>query len=266
MNKEQLIRSIREKKSFLCVGLDTDIKKIPKFFLDHNDPVFEFNKTIIDHTKDYAVAYKLNLAFYESLGISGWNSLEKTIDYIPENIFKIADAKRGDIGNTSQMYAKTFFNTYNFDAVTVSPYMGEDSISPFLEFEDKWVIVLALTSNKGSNDFQLFSSGHEMLYERVLKTVKTWGSENNIMFVVGATHPEAFSDIRKIIPDHFILIPGVGTQGGDLHQISKYALNQDVGVLVNVSRGIIYPESALDFPLNVKEKALMYQKEMADYI
>ncbi|MFC2114638.1 orotidine-5'-phosphate decarboxylase, partial [Bacteroidota bacterium] len=209
MNKAQLIEEIQRKKSFLCVGLDTDLNKIPIHLKSTDDPVFEFNKAVIDATKHVTVSYKLNLAFYESLGVKGWESMEKTVNYIPDTIFKIADAKRGDIGNTSKQYAKTFFETFPFDAITVSPYMGSDSIQPFLEFKDKWVIILALTSNAGSTDFQLLKTGEDYLFEKVLKTSKTWGSDSNIMYVVGATHPESFAGIRKIIPDHFILIPGV---------------------------------------------------------
>lgn len=266
MNKTQIIEEIRRKKSFLCVGLDTDINKIPGHLKTLDDPIFEFNKGVIDATHEYTVSYKLNLAFYESMGSKGWESLEKTVNYIPENIFKIADAKRGDIGNTSKQYAKTFFETYNFDAITVSPYMGSDSIGPFLEFEDKWVIILALTSNKGSNDFQMLKTGDNYLYEQVFKTSSGWGNEGNIMYVVGATHPEAFAGIRKIIPNHFMLIPGVGAQGGTVQDIAKYALNGETGVLVNVSRAVIYPGNDHDFPNNIKAAAQDYQQQMAEFI
>lgn len=266
MNRKELIEQIKRKKSYLCVGLDTDLKKVPEKFHKESDPIFAFNKSIIEQTKDYCVAYKLNLAFYESLGHKGWISLEKTMELIPNDIFTIADAKRGDIGNTSKQYAKTFFETYDFDSITVSPYMGEDSIKPFLEFDNKWVIILGLTSNKGSNDFQMLKTDEGYLYERVLKTASSWGNPSNIMFVIGATHPEAFAHVRTIIPDNFMLIPGVGAQGGDLDQISNHALNQDIGALVNVSRAVIYPEGVGEFEELVKAKAMAYQKDMAKYI
>jgi len=266
MNRQEIIESIRFKKSFLCVGLDPEISKIPPQLLKEKDPVLAFNKQVIDATKNVAVAYKLNLAFYESQGIKGLETLEQTADYIPKGIFKIADAKRGDIGNTSTQYAKAFFETMNFDAITVSPYMGSDSIKPFLNFENKWVIILALTSNPGSNDFQMLKSGEEYIYEKVLKTASTWGSPENIMFVVGATHPEAFQHIRKIIPEHFMLIPGVGAQGGSVDDIGKYALNNDTGVLVNVSRGLIFPSNDYSFPENIAFSANEYQKQMSVYI
>jgi orotidine-5'-phosphate decarboxylase len=221
MNREELIRQIKSKRSFLCVGLDTDIKKIPNHLLDSDDPVFEFNKQIIDSTKDLCVAYKPNIAFYESLGVSGWNSLQKTLDYIPEDFFTIADAKRGDIGNTSNMYARAFFENMNFDSVTVAPYMGSDSVTPFLEFEDKWAIVLALTSNKGGLDFQKIEDKNgKQLFEQVLETSKSWGTDRNMMYVVGATRSEQLSEIRKIIPNHFLLVPGVGAQGGSLQDVA----------------------------------------------
>lgn len=266
MKREELISEIKRKKSFLCVGLDTDINKIPASLQKEKDPVFAFNKIVIDQTSDLCVAYKLNAAFYEQNGTSGWESFRKTEEYIPQGIFKIADAKRGDIGNTSKQYAKAFFEQMNFDAITVSPYMGYDSISPFMEFENKWVIILALTSNKGSLDFQMLRVGDEFLYEKVLKTSSEWGSTGNIMFVVGATHPEAFLPIRQIIPDHFMLIPGVGAQGGSIDDIGKYALNKDTGVLVNVSRGILFPGDDADFPANIKKAALDYQKQMLKWI
>jgi len=266
MNRAQLVSRIREKKSFLCIGLDTDLNKIPASFKSFKDPVFEFNRIVIDQTKDFCVAYKLNAAFYEQNGTNGWESMQKTEDYIPSGIFKIADAKRGDIGNTSKQYAKAFFEHMHFDAITVSPYMGYDSISPFMEFEDKWVIILALTSNKGSNDFQMLKTDEGFLYERVLKTSMKWGSRDNMMYVVGATHPESFLPIRKIIPDHFMLIPGVGAQGGTVDDIGKYALNHDVGVLVNVSRAVLFPERQEDFPENIRRAAWEYQQQMIKWI
>src|SRR5690606_3053461 len=232
MNRQQLIEQIRTKKSFLCVGLDSDLTKIPRHLFATADPVFEFNKAIIDATKDYAVAYKINTAFYESQGVKGWTSMAKTLSYIPKECFTIADAKRGDIGNTSEQYAKTFFDTYNFDSVTVAPYMGEDSVSPFLQFPGKWAIVLGLTSNKGSHDFQLQQSGSQLLYERVLETVSTWGNTDNLMFVVGATRSEQLENVRRMIPNHFLLLPGVGAQGGDLAMLAKTTMNKDVGILV----------------------------------
>jgi orotidine-5'-phosphate decarboxylase len=267
MDKKKLIEQIKQKKSYLCIGLDTDLNKIPSHLLKTEDPVFEFNKAVIEATKDFCVAYKLNIAFYESLGYKGWISLEKTIKEIPSNIFKIADAKRGDIGNTSKQYAKTFFETYDFDAITVSPYMGEDSISPFLNFEGKWVIILALTSNKGSADFQMQKlENGQFLYEQLLKTASSWGTTSNIMYVVGATHPDAFTHIRSLIPNHFLLIPGVGAQGGSLKEISQHALNKDIGILVNVSRGIIYPKYSENFPQNIAMAAKIYRDEMSGYI
>jgi orotidine-5'-phosphate decarboxylase len=267
MKRAELVYEIRQKKSYLCVGLDTDLTKVPHQFLQTADPIFEFNKAIIDATKDFAVAYKANIAFYESLGYKGWISLEKTIAHIPDNIFRIADAKRGDIGNTSKQYAKTFFETFDFDAITVSPYMGEDSISPFLEYKNKWVIILALTSNKGSADFQLLNTGTDKkLYEEVLLKSSQWGNEGNLMYVVGATHPDLLADIRMLIPNHFILIPGVGSQGGDLEKISINALNNDIGILVNVSRAVIFPEKQEDFPNNVIEQAAFYRNIMSGFI
>lgn len=263
MTKEQLIQQIKNKKSFLCVGLDTDLAKIPKHLLDSEDPVFEFNKTIIDATKDYCVAYKPNIAFYECLGPKGWESLKKTIDYIPDSIFTIADAKRGDIGNTSKYYAKTFFEYLNFDSVTVAPYMGSDSVTPFLEFKNKWVILLALTSNEGTLDFQ-FTTDHqgEKLFERVLKTSSEWGNSQNMMYVVGATRAEGIGEVRSLVPDHFFLVPGVGAQGGSLEEVAKYGLNNDIGLLVNSSRGIIYASKDTDFGEKAGEKAREIQKEM----
>jgi orotidine-5'-phosphate decarboxylase len=267
MNRAELFAEIKKKKSYLCIGLDTDIEKIPKHLLEEEDPVFEFNKQIIDATKDFCVAYKPNLAFYECLGACGLQSLEKTVHYIPKNIFTIADAKRGDIGNTSAMYAKTFFEYYNFDAVTVAPYMGSDSVKPFLEFRNKWVILLALTSNDGSKDFQMneMKSG-EKLFENVLRTSAQWGSTENMMYVVGATHPKYFSEIRKIIPDHFLLVPGVGAQGGSLEEVSKAGMNKECGLLVNSSRQIIYASDGKGFTDKAREEAKKMQVEMEKYL
>src|SRR5947207_401345 len=240
MTRQQLVEQIFQKQSYLCVGLDSDIEKIPKHLLSHPDPVFEFNKQIIDATKDLCVAYKINTAFYEAMGVKGWETLEKTANYIPKEHFKIADAKRGDIGNTSSQYAKTFFEVLPFDAVTVAPYMGEDSVRPFLEYADKWTIVLGLTSNAGSNDFQQLTFANnnteKKLYERVFTTVSSWGTPSNLMFVVGATRASDLAHIRTIIPDHFLLVPGVGAQGGSLEEVSKYGFNKDCGLLVNASR------------------------------
>lgn len=271
MDREELFSIIKKKRSFLCVGLDTDINKIPKHLLELDDPVFEFNKGIVDATLDYAVAYKPNLAFYESLGISGWNSLEKTVKYIrsqTKDIFLIADAKRGDIGNTSSMYAKTFFETIEFDAVTLAPYMGLDTVSPFLSYNDKWSVLLALTSNKSAEDFQYLEDekSGDKLFESVLKTSKTWGSTDQLMYVVGATKAEALKGIRKIVPEHFLLVPGVGAQGGSLEEVAKYGMNSKCGLLVNSSRGIIYASSGEDFKAAAKTKAIEIQKEMALYL
>jgi orotidine-5'-phosphate decarboxylase len=264
MNRKELIVQIKEKQSFLCIGLDTDIKKIPPHLLELEDPIFEFNKQIIEATKDLCVAYKPNIAFYEGMGISGWNSLQKTLDYIPNDILTIADAKRGDIGNTSNMYAKAFFENMNFDAVTVTPYMGEDSVRPFLEFENKWVVLLALTSNKGGLDFQkIESKDGKKLFQQVLETSKSWGTDENMMYVVGATRAEEFSEIRKIIPNHFLLVPGVGAQGGNIQDVAKYGMNKDCGLLVNSSRGIIYAGSDADFAEKAKVEAKKLQQEMA---
>ena len=264
MNRKSLISQIREKQSFLCIGLDTDINKIPKHLLVHEDPVFEFNKQIIDATYDLCVSYKINIAFYESRGIDGWISLNKTLDYITSNIFVIADAKRGDIGNTSRMYAKTFFDKMNFDAVTVAPYMGSDSIVPFLEFHDKWTILLALTSNEGSVDFQkIIGEDGLCIFESVLNISKRWGSEDNMMYVVGATRAEYLVKVRDIIPHHFLLVPGVGAQGGNLHEVAKHGMNKDCGLLVNSSRGIIYSSNDEDFASKAREKSLLLQQEMS---
>ena len=264
MNRQELISQIKQKQSFLCIGLDTDIKKIPTYLLELEDPIFEFNKQIIDATKDLCVAYKPNIAFYESMGPKGWVSLQKTLDYIPNNIFTIADAKRGDIGNTSNMYARTFFENMNFDSVTVAPYMGEDSITPFLEFEDKWIVVLALTSNKGGLDFQkIESKDGKKLFQQVLEISKSWGTDENMMFVVGATRSEELSEIRAVVPSHFLLVPGVGAQGGNLKDVTKYGMNKDCGLLVNSSRGIIYAGSGADFAEKAKVEAKKLQQEMA---
>jgi len=266
MNRYQLIKQVKEKKSFLCVGLDTDITKIPKHLQSHNNAIFEFNKAIIDATKDHCVAYKINTAFYEALGLKGWEAMEQTVNYIPSTHFKIADAKRGDIGNTSSQYAKAFFETLNFDSITVAPYMGEDSIRPFMEYEEKFVIVLGLTSNKGANDFELQKMGDEFLYEKVLRTVSAWGTPENLMFVVGATQASELINIRKIIPDHFLLVPGVGFQGGSLKEVSEYGMNKDCGLLVNASRAVIYASGTENFAEDAKIIAQQYQTEMASYM
>ena len=269
MNRTQLIEQIQQKKSYLCVGLDTDITKIPKHLQSHPDAVFQFNKTIIDATKDHCVSYKINTAFYESQGLKGWEAMEQTVQYIPKTHFTIADAKRGDIGNTSSQYAKTFFEVLPFDAVTVAPYMGEDSVRPFLEYADKWTIVLGLTSNAGSNDFQQLSvvndHAEKKLYEKVLTTVASWGTPSNLMFVVGATRASDFANIRTIIPDHFLLVPGVGAQGGSLEEVSKYGLNKDCGLLINASRAVIFASDGEDFAEKAKIVAAQYQAEMALY-
>lgn len=267
MNRAALIAQIRRKKSFLCVGLDTEWSKIPAHLLETEDPIFEFNKAIIDATRDLCVAYKPNLAFYEAHGPQGWQSLQKTIAYIGVEHFTIADAKRGDIGNTSRLYAQTFFETYTFDSVTVAPYMGADSVQPFLDFPNKWVILLALTSNEGSSDFQLGLQDQTMpLFEKVMRKAMNWGTPENLMFVVGATHPDKFADIRRIAPDHFLLVPGVGTQGGDLEALCKYGLNEDIGLLVNASRGIIYAGTGLDFADKARVAAMEIQRQMAMFI
>lgn len=267
MNRQQLINEIFTKKTFLCVGLDTDINKIPAHLKNEDDPIFSFNKAIIDATAPYCVAYKPNLAFYECYGLKGILAFEKTIQYIKEthpNHFIIADAKRGDIGNTSKMYAQTFFEEYNLDSVTVAPYMGEDSVKPFLEYEGKWVILLALTSNKGSHDFQLTEDKQgERLFEKVLKKSQEWGTTDNLMYVVGATQGKMFEDIRRIAPEHFLLVPGVGAQGGSLQEVCKYGMTKDCGLLVNSSRGIIYASTDTDFAEVAVVKAKELQEEMA---
>ncbi len=270
MIRQQLIENIRRKKSFLCVGLDTDVNKIPESLFDtSDDAIFEFNKQIIDATADLCVAYKPNLAFYESLGLEGWDVLERTVEYIratyPDQ-FIIADAKRGDIGNTSAMYARTFFGNMDFDAVTVAPYMGEDSVTPFLTYDNKWVILLALTSNKGAFDFQFMEQDGEKLFERVLKTSQTWGTDENLMYVVGATKADMLADIRKIVPNHFLLVPGVGAQGGSLQEVAKYGLTDECGLLVNSSRQIIYASSESDFAQKAREEAMKVQQEMEEIL
>ena len=266
MTRQELVNQIKIKKSYLCVGLDTDFDKIPKHLQAHPDAIFEFNKQIIDATQDLCVAYKINTAFYEVLGAKGWEIMERTVNYIPKEHFTIADAKRGDIGNTSTQYAKAFFETLNFDSITVAPYMGEDSVRPFLEFGNKWAIVLGLTSNTGSEDFEQKKIGNKFLYEQVLETVSNWGSPNNLMFVIGATKANDFAEIRKIIPEYFLLVPGVGFQGGSLKEVSKYGLNRDCGLLVNASRAIIYASAKEDFATAARVVAQQYQAEMAGYL
>jgi len=265
MTTAQLVQQIKYKKSFLCIGLDVDLTKIPKHLLALEDPIFEFNKAIIDATHDLCVSYKPNTAFYEAYGLKGWQSLEKTIQYINTNysdIFTIADAKRGDIGNTSTMYAKAFLVDLNFDSVTVAPYMGKDSVEPFLAFENKHTILLALTSNEGAFDFQTTKVDGEELYKKVIKTAKTWKNSQNLMYVVGATKAEFFSEIRKIVPDSFLLVPGVGAQGGSLYEVCSYGMNEDIGLLINSSRAIIYASAGDDFAQKAREEALNMQQEM----
>ncbi len=270
MTKQELFENIKKKNSFLCIGLDTDIAKIPAYLLKEEDPVFEFNKQIIDSTQEYCVAYKPNTAFYEAQGTKGWVSLEKTIEYINENykdIFTIADAKRGDIGNTSSMYAKAFLENLNFDAITVAPYMGEDSVTPFLNYKNKWAILLALTSNKGAHDFQSIMINAEMedqnyLYQEVIDKSKNWGTSENMMYVIGATRAEMLTDVRTMIPDHFLLVPGVGAQGGSLEEVAKFGMNKQCGLLVNSSRGIIYAGATEDFADKAKEEAKKLLLEM----
>ena len=266
MEKRQLFDCIKSKKSFLCVGLDPDIEKIPKYLLETEDPIFEFNKAIIDATLPYAIAYKPNVAFYESLGIYGWQALKKTIEYIPHEVFTIADAKRGDIGNTSNKYAEAFFKKMSFDAITLSPYMGQDSVTPFLNHKDKWAILLASTSNVGALNFQeliIENSGGQKVYEKVIEISSQWGSDQNLMYVVGATRVDTLTHIRKILPDHFLLIPGVGAQGGDLDMVCKYAMNDSAGLLINSARSIIYADSTVDFAHHAGLVASRLQKKMA---
>jgi orotidine-5'-phosphate decarboxylase len=269
MNHLQLFNNIVQKRSFLCVGLDSEVDKIPSFLKKLKDPVFEFNKRIIDATRQYAVAYKPNVAFYESLGSKGWLSLEATVKYIRKqckDIFIIADAKRGDIGNTSKMYAKAFLEKMPFDAITVAPYMGEDSVSPFLSYDEKWVVLLALTSNKGADDFQYHNEDGIKLFERVLTVSQKWGNIDNLMYVVGATRAEMIKDIRKIVPEHFLLVPGVGAQGGSLEEVAKYGMTSKCGLLVNSSRGIIFADDSENFAKVAGEKAREIQQEMEKYL
>ena len=266
MNKEQLVKQIKEKRSFLCVGLDSDIKKMPACIKDNEDAIFDFNKAIIDATAPYTVAYKPNLAFYEAFGVKGWISFEKTVKYIKENypeIFIIADAKRGDIGNTSALYARSFFEEMKVDSITVAPYMGEDSVKPFLAYDGTWVILLALTSNPGSHDFQLTKDEDgTMLFEKVLATSQKWGSDQNMMYVVGATQGKSFENVRRLVPNHFLLVPGVGAQGGSLEEVCKYGMNKDCGLLVNASRAIIFADGSENFAAVAAEKARDYQQQM----
>ncbi len=282
MKRKELVDHIKTKGSYLCVGLDTDLTKMPAHLKEKPNAIVEFNKAIIDATLDHCVSYKINTAFYEAMGIKGWQAMEETVNYIPSTHLKIADAKRGDIGNTSSQYAKAFFEALPFDAITVAPYMGEDSIRPFLEYENKWAIVLGLTSNKGANDFEMLklvseninsisdddeaSLRSEYLYEKVLKKVSQWGTADNLMFVVGATQANEFENIRNIIPDHFLLVPGVGFQGGSLEDISKYAMNKDCGILVNASRAIIYAGQGENFAAEAKIIAEQYHAEMKNYL
>lgn len=266
MTRQQLTEQIFSKQTYLCVGLDTDITKIPAHLQNHPDALFEFNKQIIDATKDHCVSYKINTAFYEALGVKGWEAMQRTVDYIPVSHFKIADAKRGDIGNTSHQYARAFFETLNFDAVTVAPYMGADSVLPFLEYKNKWTILLGLTSNKGAQDFELQKLGDAYLYEKVLQTASRWGTEENLMFVIGATQADSFANIRKLTPAHFYLVPGVGAQGGSLQEISEKALIPDCGLLVNASRAIIYASEREDFATEAAAIAQQYHWEMKAYL
>ena len=267
MTRQQLITQIFQKKTFLCVGLDTDIKKIPSHLLTEEDPIFAFNKAIIDATAPYCIAYKPNLAFYESMGVKGWISFDKTISYLNDNYpdhFIIADAKRGDIGNTSAMYARTFFEEMNLDALTVAPYMGEDSVTPFLQYQGKWVILLALTSNKGSHDFQLTKDSEgERLFEKVLRKSQEWGNADNMMYVVGATQGQMFEDIRKVAPNHFLLVPGIGAQGGSLEEVCKYGMTKDCGLIVNSSRAIIYADKTENFANVAAQEAMKVAQQMA---
>ena len=266
MTYQDIVTEIKRKKSYLCIGLDTDLSIIPEFLKSYDDPIFEFNKQIIEATHDLCVAYKPNIAFYESLGESGWRSLRKTLEVIPSNIFKIADAKRGDIGNTATKYAETFFSTYNFDAVTVSPYMGRDSLESYLEFKDKWIIVLALTSNPGSRDVQLIEVDGTYLYEKVISSISEWASHERVMFVAGATRTEQLKSLRNQLKNYFFLVPGVGAQGGKLKDVSDSMMNENVGLLVNSSRNIIYAGNGTDFAMKAREEALKLQNEMESYI
>jgi orotidine-5'-phosphate decarboxylase len=274
MHRNILIEQIQQKGSYLCVGLDTDLSKIPKHLQGKSDAVVTFNKAIIDATKNFCVSYKINTAFYEAMGVKGWEAMEETVNYIPSTHLKIADAKRGDIGNTSSQYAKAFFETLKFDAITVAPYMGEDSIRPFLEYDNKWTIVLGLTSNKGSQDFEMLKVQNEMeehlrseyLYEKVLKTIAKWSTPNNLMFVVGATQAAEFENIRNIIPEHFLLVPGVGFQGGSLEEVSKFAMNKDCGILVNASRAVIYAGDKENYAEEAQIIAEQYQVEMKRHL
>jgi orotidine-5'-phosphate decarboxylase len=266
MTRQQLSSFIRSTGSYLCVGLDSDPAKIPPHLRSRKDPVFEFNRQIIDATKDHCIAYKINTAFYEADGVKGWETMERTVNHIPKTHFTIADAKRGDIGNTSAQYARAFFETLPFDAITVAPYMGEDSIRPFLEYKDKWTILLGLTSNTGASDFELQPAGDGPLYEKVLTTAARWGTPDNLMYVIGATQAAAFTRIRSLTPDHFYLVPGVGAQGGSLESISKKAMNKDIGLLVNASRAVIYASSGEDFAAAAQKAASGYQEEMRNYV
>lgn len=267
MNKARLFEQIKKKNSYLCVGLDTDISKIPAHLQNSADPVFEFNKQIIDATHGYCIAYKPNIAFYEARGAKGWESLAKTLEYIPNDCFTIADAKRGDIGNTSSLYAKAFFEQMNFDSITVAPYMGEDSVKPFLEFKDKWVILLAHTSNSGSSDFQLIESkSGKKLYEEVILKSQQWGTPEQLMYVVGATRADKIADIRKLAPEHFFLVPGIGAQGGDLAETSKHGLNKECGLIVNSTRAIIYASADKDFATAAGNEAKKVREEMSSLL
>jgi orotidine-5'-phosphate decarboxylase len=266
MTRQQLSSFIRSTGSYLCVGLDSDPAKIPPHLRDAKDAVFECNRQIIDATRDHCVAYKINTAFYEADGVKGWATMEKTVNYIPKTHFTIADAKRGDIGNTSAQYARAFFETLAFDAITVAPYMGEDSVRPFLEYKDKWTILLGLTSNPGAKDFELQPSGDGLLYENVLRTAASWGSPDNLMYVIGATQADEFTRIRNLTPDHFYLVPGIGAQGGSLEAISKKAMNKDIGLLVNASRAVIFASTGEDFAAAAQKAAAAYQQEMMQFL
>jgi len=266
MTRDELFAAIKRKKSYLCIGLDADLSKIPEHLLSAEDPIFEFNRRIIDATSDFCIAYKPNIAFYEALGSKGWDSLKKTLDYIPKDIFTIADAKRGDIGNTSKLYAKAFFETHSFDSITVAPYMGKDSVTPFLEFDNKWVILLVLTSNQGAYDFQTLKLGDRFLYEKVLQKSQKWGSKDQLMFVIGATKASELENIRSIVPDHFLLVPGIGAQGGNLEEVSKYGMNSKCGLLVNSSRAIIYASKEEKFDIDARKAAKNIQQEMEIYL